>query len=357
MSPERPEDAAPAPTDAIQVDATAGFRARVRRDRRPSEEPPPISLPRSTEYFGRELHERGGAPVWGALFLLGGVAIVGLCLYHNQAAVAGGVAPPFFVLGAALLYGRLFPVRYAITEEGVSVSRPRRLLGYEDIQEVFVPDPIPAGQFPIHLLLAHDVVRISGRVSASSESLYDFLRTQPLGKRSESPVPARFDNFLKQQLLVAPEHVYVFRGSKKRISARTRRYRRAAWWFLLLVVCWLGLALVVPRTPAYGPLAALAGLFGVIFLVGGYTPLRHAHARINNWDETVLIITPHALALQQGALCGELRWEELVGMSGRRGREISSLTLKVRGAAIQLFDIYHWPLEVVAQLISEFSGK
>ncbi len=357
MNSERPEDATPLPADAIQVDAPAGFRPRLRRDRQAANEPTPIATPRSTDYFGCELHERGGAPVGGTISLLSGAMIVAICLYFNQAAVAGGVAPPFFILAAALLHGRLFPVRYAISEEGIAINRPRRFVGYEEIQEVFVPDPVPAGQFPIHLLLAEDAVRLSGRINAPSASLAEFLRTQPVGRRATPSVPARFDNFLKQQLLVAPEHVYVFRGSKKRISPRTRRYRRAAWWLLLLLVCWLALALLFPRSPAYGPLAALAGIFGVIFLLGGYTGMRHSHARIKNWDEAVLIITPDALALQQGELCGELRWGELLSVSSRGGKELSSLNLKVRGASIQLFDIYHWPLEVAARLIAEFSGK
>ena len=48
--------------------------------------------------------------------------------------------------------------------------------------------------------------------------------------------------------------------------------------------------------------------------------MRYGHARIKNWDDVALILTPLAMALQQGDLRGELRWEELLSLSNRGWR-------------------------------------
>ena len=90
--------------------------------------------------------------------------------------------------------------------------------------------------------------------------------------------------------------------------------------------------------------------------------MRYGQARIKNWDEATLILTPLALALQQAELRGELRWEELLSVSNHgwhrtAAENLANLTLKVRGASIQLFDIYQWPLDCAAELIATYARK
>jgi hypothetical protein len=283
-------------------------------------------------------------------------------LAFSNSALAGVLAPPSFVLAMVCLRPLVMPRRFQFTEEGIACTRPRRFVKYADILDVFPMDRGAGERFPIHLLVGDDSVLLPARLGIPSAELAEFLRSQPLGQRTRE-VPPIFTNFFKQQLLVSPpKQIYIFRGDKRRVSPRTRRYRSAAWWFLGLSAIWFALTPLDSGMPIYPPFGALAGLFGLIFLVGGYTPMRHGQARIKNWAEVTLIITPLAMALQQGDLRGELRWEELLSLSSSSRRRaapknLANLTLKVRGASIQLLDIYQWPLDCAAELIARYSRK
>jgi hypothetical protein len=250
------------------------------------------------------------------------------------------------------------PVRFAFRPEGIEVNRPPRLVRYEEILHALW---IQRGRRTVvELLLTDGHLRLPAAADKGDEIL-KFLESQPRGPHDLGDVPARFTDFLKQQNLLAPDEIYIFRGGKRQVTPRTRKYRRAAWWLVLLAGTWFALA-AIDRTPLFPSFGALAGLFAVIFLAGGYTPLRHSHLGIKNIDDAVLIITPNAMALQQGDLCGELRWSELVsvapyGMGSSRSLDLAGLNLKVRGANILLVDIFQWPLTCAAELIKDYSGK
>jgi hypothetical protein len=349
----RPRPGADAITDRPQL-----------RDSSPlPEEPQPVALVRSTAYFGRELREHSAKPILGGLFALLGAALVALSWNYHIPRLAGVLAPVCFLLAWACFRSLVFPGRFQFGEDGIACTRPRRFVSYSDIRDVFPMDRGAGDQFPIHLLLGDDSVLLPARLGIPSAELVEFLRSQPLGPRNTEEVPPLFANFFKQQLLVSPqEQIYIFRGNKRRVSPRTRRYRTAAWWFISLSAIWFALTPLDVPPPIYPPFGALAGLFGLIFLVGGYTPMRHGQARIKNWQDVTLIITPLAMALQQGDLRGELRWEELLSLSSSNRRRaapknLARLTLKVRGASIQLFDIYQWPLDCAADLIARYSRK
>ena len=371
MAPDRPDRTPPVEPEAIHAGAPRARPAAEAITNRPSrpgppplpEAPPAVSVVRSTTFFDKELSERSSRPIWGGLVLVLGLGLLAVCWHFRSTHAAGVLGPPCLLLAVFLLRDLVLPRRCRFTEEGIATTRPRRLVKYTDICEVFALNRGAGAHFPIHLLLANDSVRLPARLGVSSAELVEFLRSQPLGQRSLSDVPPLFDNFLKQQLLLAaPGQIYVFRGNKQRVTPRTRRYRSAAWWLVGLAACWFALTPLDGVTPLFPSLGVGAGMFALIFLVGGFTPLRHAHARIKSWQDVALIVTPIAMALQQGDLRGELRWQELLSVSNRGWRNaapknLTSLILKVRGASIQLFDIYQWPLDCAAELIATYSRK
>ena len=327
---------------------------------RPSKTPEErVDVERSTLLFGTELTASQGRPIWGTFFAVAGLAVLaGFLAAQVPPHPAGVLAPPLFVVALALLRGWAMPVRFTFRPEGIEVKRPPRLVRYEEILHALW---IQRGRRAVvELLLADGHVRLPAPPDKGDEIL-EFLESQPRGPRDLGDVPARFTDFLKQQKLLSPDEIYIFRGGKRQVTPRTRRYRRAAWWFVLLAGTWFALA-AIDRTPLFASFGALAGLFAVIFLAGGYTPLRHSHLGIKKIDDAILIITPNAMALQQGDLCGELRWPELVsvapyGMGSSRSLDLAGLNLKVRGANILLVDIFQWPLTCAAELIKDYSGK
>jgi hypothetical protein len=75
------------------------------------------------------------------------------------------------------------------------------------------------------------------------------------------------------------------------------------------------------------------------------------------------VICPDGLALVQGDLTGELRWDEVRDVkmpTARAGLQMSSgipgpaIVLKVAGAAIPILDVYDRPLPVIHQLLSHY---
>jgi hypothetical protein len=318
--------------------------------------------PRRNDFFGKAIKDRR-LPIGGLTLLALAFASLLLAWHLSSLRWAAGLVPLMLVPALFLLAGCWLRPRYRFTEEGVEVSNPTRFLAYRDIQDVFGSPRSPGANFPILLLHEAGFVRLPSTIDASSQELLDFLRSQPLGGRTLEDIPPLFEQFLKQQLMLAPrEQIYMFRGSAGRLADHARRYRRIGWPLLALAPVWF---LTGRLEPVFMVLGFAALMFGVIFLIGSRFPAALAAGRIKDWDQALLIVTPLGLALRQGDLRGELRWAEVVGLSGRGWRTAiapdrelrGGLLLKVAGASILLADIYHWPMQYIASLIRRYSGR
>jgi len=110
---------------------------------------------------------------------------------------------------------------------------------------------------------------------------------------------------------------------------------------------------------AGGTLGLLSLLIGLLFVLHG----QQKTPRLKNWQKSGLVIGPAGLALEQGELVGELRWEEVhkivdrtAGVSFTLDSRATQpcLRLDVAGASIMLFDLYHRPLRYIHDLIGSF---
>jgi len=85
--------------------------------------------------------------------------------------------------------------------------------------------------------------------------------------------------------------------------------------------------------------------------------------RIRNWHQASLVICPVGLAMVQGDMEGELRWNEVLNVELRsraQGFHLTSETtrpgivLSVEGARIVIADIYDRPLQDVYENILHY---
>ncbi len=114
-----------------------------------------------------------------------------------------------------------------------------------------------------------------------------------------------------------------------------------------------------PWLPVGIVLAVFGGLFYLLFRL----PATATGVRIKNWRQASLVISPVGLAMVQGDVQGELRWNEVqnVQLRGRaKGIHVTSETTKpgivlsVEGAKILIADIYDQPLATIHEKILEY---
>jgi len=99
-------------------------------------------------------------------------------------------------------------------------------------------------------------------------------------------------------------------------------------------------------------------LFFFAFLAGS-----RRGGRVKNWRKSSLVISPMGLALVQGDIKGEMRWDELrdVQYKSRPGSfsmdvntAMPGVLLKFEGASITIADIYDQPLRIIYERIRRY---
>ena len=336
-----------------------------------SAEPPPAPpLPtepveeRSRAFLGREVVDGRRFPWFSAILILVGLplTIFGFVQRSEPALIFG---PMLSAWGVVFGLRWFFPVRYRFTETGFSRNRPKTAIDYADIDEVF-KDRGKKDQFPIYVLHRAGTLVISPRIDQRSSDLFAFLKSQFVGERKVRATPKLFDAFMKQQLMVcSPREIHVFRGGgPRRASGIIGWAIRFGLGLILPAPIWFYAATLGKKLEflfaAGGGFLTLGLIFAVVGLLGGLLN----RPRVKNWKNAVLIVTPDAIALEQGDLRGELRWSELQGVARMGSFQLTSdaanagagIALKVQGASITIADVYDRPIEYIHALIREYSG-
>jgi len=303
---------------------------------------------RSTELFGTSVESPRRVSITAVIFVLLAISCAVLGFVHVGWLLGGvsgcaAVAVVFFWQGSR-------QHRFHFTERGIEFES--FLLPYEEILEVFISQKYQGKvNFPIVLLTADRFETLPARLSIPSETLYNFLLSQPRGERPLTDVPEAFANFLRHQRALYPRDVYVYR-------ARSSKSRTLGWnWGMLLGVglilagfLYFAITLVLgmQRGGGYfvgGWIAVGSGAF--IYLIGTLARNPGRNQSIANWKKSLMIVSPGGLALSLAGVQGEVRWAELVDLTWKLGR---SMTLRLQGVDLVVPDLFHWPIEHVARV-------
>jgi hypothetical protein len=315
---------------------------------------------------GQRVESRPGTPVgtivgslWTVLFL----AVAMISGSPHWAVFA--VMPAAIAL--ALWLTRPRPFVADLTEHGLEVHEPELSLPYEAITGLMVEGSPTASRVPVYLHHAGGMLRVPARLTIPSRELISFLiaRIPPSGSRD---LPEPLLPYLQgQESQFGPDKVFSYRA-RKYPDFRARR-RAAA---VCLAIALAGLAWVVLGTIGVQVIGAARDndyvmwiVFGVMIafffgLLAGAFRLGGGTLRLKNWRASGLVITPSGLALAQGDMRGQLRWDELRNVQYRHKTPwfqfesrapTRGIILSVEGAEILIADIYDRPLPLIYKQI------
>ncbi len=319
---------------------------------------------------GQTVSSRPRFPLFTVLFLATAVALVAAALARNDPRYAAG-SLPLWLLAAALHLTRPRPVSVTFTDTAIEVAEPPESVPYSDLEGLLAGgravDPFRKGarRFPVQLFHTGGVLEIPARLDVPSDEVYRYLFHR-IPARSTRPVHPDLAGHLRQkQKEFGDNRVWSFAARSR--ATRPSSGRRAGAVCAALVASGLGWVaygnLTSDGVAWWGPgilLCASSALFGLIAWLASWQ--RAAAARVKG-GRASLVIAPDGLAVLQGDLRGELRWDELLGVKlnpkpqsfhwGSEASIVPGILLKVAGASILLTDVYDRPLPLIYYQLSQ----
>lgn len=324
-----------------------------------------LPVARRTDLFGMVIEGKPDFPVAGIVFVILATVLAVVAFAIQTPAFGFALAIPCFWLGVAFTVARPKRMRIEFTESGIDHSELGEPIGYDQVKEVFLRRP-STGPEEVCLLLDEGYVIVPENSQCSLDALCDFLETQPLGERTLPGVASVFETFLKQQLaLHGKERIYVYRPSPTGPKPRQPTLGQRLFWSVLgVTICWAAVGFLGWRN--YEVFPVLAGILFFVWILIGIvaTVQRDPRRRWRKYQDATVIVGPDGLAMHQNPLTGELRWRELRKIRTKRSRFALGATgtthagvhLEVEGSTISIFDLYQWPSEHIADVISMYSN-
>lgn len=307
---------------------------------------------------------------WGAFFwLLLALLLDVLAVVQSNAHIAAGSLLPWF---AAILFWRIRerPFRARFTETALEVEEPPLEVRYADLQGLLAPrrpaNPFKAGprSYLIQAIHSSGVLCIPARLNVPSDEVYSFLYRlfSPSGSRE---VPDALVDFLRhRERQFGPDQVWTYRARTQ--LGQSKRHPRVRAFFLALAlaaVCWIGWG-IVQKEEGWIVCGSVYLLIGVLFSLLLWLTRRQNFAGVRKWRKAGLVVAPDGLALVQGDMIGELRWDEVRDV--KMGRSPASfqfttstqpqcgIILKVEGANIVIADVFDRPLPLIYQNLRHY---
>jgi hypothetical protein len=319
--------------------------------------------------IGQTIESRPNPPLGMIFWVLLAVLLDALAAVKDNVHLAVSSLLPWLV--AVFLWRirqRRFSVRF--TDTALQVDEPSLTIPYASLQGLLAPrrpaNPFKAGprSYLIQVIHSDGVLCIPGRLNLPSDEVFSFLyhRFSPSGSRA---VPSTLADFLRdRERRFHPEQVWTYRTRTH--LGQNKRHPQLRAFFLALIVAagfWL-LWGIVQREEGWIVCGGLYLFFGVLFSLFLWLIGRRSFAGIPNWRQSGLVIAPDGLALVQGDLVGELRWDEVRDVTLGKASSAFSFTisfqpirgivLKVAGAVIVIADIYDRPIALIYQNIHHY---
>lgn len=327
--------------------------------------------------IGQTIESRPRLPLGVFFWLL--LALLMDVLAIGQANIHWAASSLFPWLAAILLWRiRERPFTARFTESALEVDEPPLQVRYADLQGLLAPrrpaNPFKAGprSYLIQVIHAGGVLCIPARLNVPSDEVFSFLycHFSPSGSRQ---VPSTLMDFLRhRERLYGPEQVWSYRARAH--LGRSKQHSRLREFFLALTLSaavWIvgGIVLVGGNIQTRAGwnwigVGAIGLMFGGLFSLFLWLDGRRNFSGIRKWRQSGLVVAPDGLALVQGELVGELRWDEVrdvkLGTSPATFQFTAStqpprgIILKVEGAVIVIADVYDRPLALIYQNIRHY---
>ena len=323
--------------------------------------------------IGKRVESRPSFPVMGVLLSLLTLALLALAAWLPNIHLAIGAIVPG-IMAAGLFLSRDPQIAIVFTEEGLEHESAGTAgsIPYHAIESVWTPrrkmDPTLEGarSYPIVIGHADGELRLSGKLDAPSDSVYrHLLGSVPIGGSDE--VHDDLAEYLAEQRAeFGDDHVWSYRAALKQIGPNYRRLRAVMLATILGGLIWVVIGAVTNGmgndTTGWivgGTLVMVsAGLFWMASFLSS-----NPGTKFKGWKESSLVVGPLGLALVQGNVRGEMKWNELrevklidAGSFRLRDQRTAGrgMLLRVEGAGIFVPDIYDRPLYAIHQAILHY---
>jgi hypothetical protein len=320
--------------------------------------------------IGQQVESRPSFPVAALLFLLAAVSLVVLGIAIKNPHPLMGAALPLCI-GVALFWLRDRPFVAEFSATAIECRNPDLIVPYDSLHGLRPigrsEDPRKPGPraYPIHVIHEGGVFRIPKRLNVPSDDVYRFLYEQfpPEGERGVDP--ALGDYLDEQQKAFGPERVWSYRARSHLGSFTAYRVGRAVSLAVMVAGgAWvvLGLSLRFKDWGVWVGIGSFLVFFGFLFFMAFLASTRQV-GRIKNWKQASLVISPVGMALVQGDIKGQMRWDELrdLQLKTKRGSftmnadtAMPGIVLTFAGASVTIVDIYDQPLHLIFERIRRY---
>jgi hypothetical protein len=323
--------------------------------------------------IGQQIEYRPPFPFVALTFFLIALALgVGALIEKNVHVAIGAVLPLFLSVALWLARRNRFSARF--TETALEVDQPEvTVIPYDSLEGLRAKgrssDPTKPGprSYPMTVIHRNGVMPIPAHLNLPADDVYLFLLEQfpPEGSHEVSPVLAEYRE--KQESAFGPDRVWAYRARNHLGYPGGYRQARAIWLGAAAAgVVWILLSFsVLPFKHNFG--WAIAGsilaAFSLIFFAAFWAESKRPPVRLKHWRQASLVISPVGLAMVQGDIKGEMRWDELrdVQLTSKPGSfqfgaslVMPGILLKVAGATIIIADIYDQPLRIIFERIRRY---
>jgi hypothetical protein len=255
------------------------------------------------------------------------------------------------------------PFRAHFTETALEVDEPPVTIPYADLQGLLAPgrpaNPYKAGPraYPIQVLHPGGVLRVPAALDVPSDDVFFFLYRKFSSQTARDVHPSLAEYRRRKEREYGPARVWCYRA-RAHLGAGTQHPGLVAFFLALTLsgIPWIAWG-VARKEEGWIAAGAVCGLLlGGLFSLLLWLVSRHSIAapRLKAWRQASLVVCPDGLALHQGDMTGQLRWEEVRDVTYGKARSapgLRGIVLKVAGAAILIADVYDHPLSLIHQQI------
>lgn len=306
------------------------------------------------------------SPFWAAFFWLvvAGLVTAGIVLKESHFFVAA-ILPAALGLWIFITSPRAENVTFG--PEALLDECQENPIRYDEIMAISISGKTPEAD--AHVIPGGNLVVIdhnrchyfSGLKQAAAKQMYQSLidRIPESGSREVAPaLQQRLQNDLN---LFDDDLIFSFRARPKRLSPR-KRFHFLFFILVIVGIVWAGIGGLQVKFDAWTFVGGFLTGFTVIgWLLYAAATVNHA-TKIPDYALASLIVSPRGIALHQGRVVGEMKWEEMKVILCGKGQPGSlvtaatprSICIRVDGAQVQIFDIYDRPLATIFRCMKRY---
>ena len=289
----------------------------------------------------------GTRNAWLVWMLIGAFMVAGDFAMDERHLLILSIAP--FAIGIAVLTTRRERLIIHFQDEGIEVRSPSlEFIPYRSIEALTIGDE-EGRQFSFAILHRNGALNIPADIDEESRRLFRFLRRELPEDESIGPPPTLRPFMRGQDEEFGEARVFAYRAlAGPRFDRGFMGVFVSAALFAVAVI-WILIGTANQRYSEWTGVGVLLGLGSAIAFVICLTNRRPGATAAGDGG---IVIAPAGIAVEQGALVGQIRWNEISQI--QLNRMNYSIKIHFIGGFLTLRDIYHRSLRFIHRRIQDY---